>query len=151
MKKTILFLSISALLTSCYSLMPTSVSLEPISKTIETTGDKDELYVKSNNWMVETFNNAKSVIQFTDKESGTVIGRYLLEDNSFNYNYQYIERTIYAIIKLEVKDDAARITISPQPFDTTHKKEQAASIVYSKIENLMLSYENYLSKKEVSW
>ena len=59
-------------LTGCGTLtMPTT----PIVKVVPVEKEKqNSLYVKASNWMVETFNNSKSVIQFRDKESGTISG-----------------------------------------------------------------------------
>ena len=37
---------------------------------------QDELYVKANAWFVDNFNSAESVIQFQDKESGKLMGKY---------------------------------------------------------------------------
>ena len=63
------------------SYVGSKISLEtppPRVATFENDHSKDENYVLANEWMVETFNNAESVIQFTDKESGTVRGNILL-------------------------------------------------------------------------
>jgi hypothetical protein len=64
--------------------------------------------------MVEAFNNAESVIQFTDKESGTISGRYLL-GTVFNAGNGPARRA-YATIKVRVKDDAAKISVTPESF-----------------------------------
>ena len=37
---------------------------------------KDELYMKANLWLVETFNSAESVIQYSDKEYGVISGKF---------------------------------------------------------------------------
>ncbi|WP_233248578.1 DUF4468 domain-containing protein, partial [Desulfonatronum sp. SC1] len=42
---------------------------------------KSEIYVKANAWFVETFNSAENVIEFNDRESGRVMGKYV-----FTYN-----------------------------------------------------------------
>ena len=46
---------------------------------INLEGKKSKLYVMANEWMVQAFNNAESVIQFQDKEEGVIIGKYLLK------------------------------------------------------------------------
>lgn len=45
---------------------PKLIQIDSIEKTFKAPGDKTELYIKANNWMVENFTNAKSVIQFSD-------------------------------------------------------------------------------------
>ncbi|WP_107822016.1 DUF4468 domain-containing protein [Mangrovibacterium marinum] len=58
------------------------VTVSKSEQVIEVPGTKDELYVKANEWMVRSFNNAKSVIQFQDKEAGKIMGKYLLHGSS---------------------------------------------------------------------
>lgn len=129
----------------------TYVKIEPITKSFEVSGQQNELYIKANNWMVENFTNAKSVIQFSDKEAGIVTGKYLLKE-SFVYTgtYTATDASIFAIIKLQVKDGAAKITVTPDDFTSYNSgliredlryTEQTAT---SQINSLMDSYENYL-------
>ena len=77
--------------------------------------NQNQLFVKANNWMVERFNNAESVIQFSDKESGTISGKYLLGTVT-NPNEYGPGSKAWAMIKVQVKDNAARITITPDSF-----------------------------------
>lgn len=95
------------------------VNSTPAVKVFEVNKSKNDLYVSANNWMAETFNSAKSVIQFTDKEAGIVTGKYRLRPGYSYSNYEMHEvedGSIYAIIKIQVKDGAARITITPDDF-----------------------------------
>jgi len=74
---------------------------------------KNELYIRANTWMVETFNNAKSVIQFNDKENGIVTGKYIMATIITTTTTRH---EVYSIIKIQVKDEAAKITISPESY-----------------------------------
>ncbi len=38
---------------------------------------KNSLYVSANSWFVDIFDYAGSVIEFTDKEQGRIIGKYV--------------------------------------------------------------------------
>lgn len=115
--KRITIISFTLLLfISCGTSQKSLVHINPIIKSFEINGDKNDLYVRANNWMVETFKSAKSVIQFTDKESGTVSGRYLFKESMQVQGFVNTPYDIYAIIKLQVKDNAARITVSPEDF-----------------------------------
>ena len=74
---------------------------------------KNELYIRANTWMVETFNNAESVIQFSDKENGIVTGKYIMTTIITSTTTSH---GVYSMIKIQVKDGAARITIIPQSY-----------------------------------
>lgn len=90
---------------------------DPIIKVYDAKGTKDELFVKANRWMVTVFKDARSVIQFSDKEQGTLIGKYLLRISP--YNPYYAEQPIYAVIEITVKDEKARISIKPDNYAYT--------------------------------
>lgn len=103
---------------SCAPMM--DVKIDKIQKVIETDKTEKELFVLSNQWMVKTFNNAESVIQFTDKESGTITGKYMLKQTyTIGNNYQTIPSGgIFAIINIDIKDNKARITVTPEEYRT---------------------------------
>jgi hypothetical protein len=63
--------------------------------------------------MVETFNNAESVIQFSDKENGIVTGKYIMTTIITSTTTSH---GVYSIIKIQVKDGAAKITITPESY-----------------------------------
>lgn len=103
------------LLSSCISYQ--TFTAQPNVQVFEDiTGTKEQLYVKANEWMVAKFNDAESVIQFSDKEEGTIIGKYLL-GGSVVAATQYTaaaDLRVYAIIDVRVKENKARISIDPQ-------------------------------------
>jgi hypothetical protein len=105
------------LLPSCYTLRQMPVAFEPVVKTNDVNGTKDELYLKSNRWMVSIFKDARSIIQYSDKAEGTIIGRYLLKD--FPADPFHIEKFIYATIEITVKDGKSRIVITPEGWTVT--------------------------------
>jgi hypothetical protein len=87
---------------------------EPVITSFSNSKTSAQNYILANEWMVETFNNAQSVIQFSDKEQGIVKGKYFLKKT-----YQYSmgmpvgENTLSAIITIRVRDNQARIEIEP--------------------------------------
>lgn len=152
MKKNILSITCSLvlLLQGCAIITTKSIPVESVVK-IENT-QKNTLFVRANNWMVDTFNNAKSVVQFTDKESGTISGRYLLGTvtNASEYGPA---RFAYASIKIQVKDNASKITIKPESF--TYAKDNmftlyTESLAQRDINKLMISFQNAMQKSEDS-
>lgn len=154
-----------AVLNSCSSMVgsyqPVQVSVEPTSKTFEVDGSKDELYVKANKWMVTAFNNAKSVIQFSDKEAGVVTGKYLIGQTSTSAGYYQQQSDIFALITVEVKDGATKITLSPQDYGYVEVEKAGLSGAYSvglsedelinKVNGVIDSYQAYLNNKDSSF
>ena len=66
------------------------------------------LYTKVNMWFVDAFRSAGSVIQFSDKESGVIKGKYI-GDNIMAGIYNC---KISSTITVEVKDEKYRISFA---------------------------------------
>jgi hypothetical protein len=100
-----------------YSCSPALVNFSEDEKFIEIVdvpGPKNELYLKANNWMIETFKDAESVIQHSDKEDGVIIGKYLMHGGLTPGIYgTTVDTRVYAIIDIRVKDDRVRLEIKP--------------------------------------
>ena len=115
MKKTILALIIlpfAILLTSCVPKMQILETPEAKTKNIVNKSDKNSNFIKANEWMVQTFGNAESVIQFTDKEAGIVKGKYIMKEGFVSTNvYAKSTSAYYSIITIRVKNEASRIEI----------------------------------------
>ena len=115
----------------------------PKNRVVKVDGKtKNQLYIRSNTWMVESFNNAESVIQFKDKEDGIVIGKYLLSSKG------YPDKKVYAVIKIQVKEGAARITVTPDgirlPPNSFDEKN------YYSVENLIIDIDELFANFEKS-
>ena len=152
--KKILLLPLVLAFVSCGVMGKQTVSELPASKkVIEVDGTKNELYVKANSWMVENFKSAKSVIQFSDKESGTVMGKYFLAPIA-NANEYGPSQNAFAIIKILVKEDAAKIEITPDKVNymkgnmfNLYNEEEAKS----SIDGLLVSFEEYMKENNSDW
>lgn len=121
------------------------------------TGENDKLYVKANEWMVQSFLDAKSVIQFQDKDEGIIIGKYLLHSYLLSILLK-VEIDVYALIKIMVKDNAARITIETQtPWKYSKRKDDWNIYSYSPedaqsdINDLIDDFKNFMNKDENNW
>lgn len=117
MKRKSIFL-IGLVMISCTAI-PVKFSEQEYHKEVfeDVTGTQAELFLKANAWMVETFNNAESVIQHSDKEAGAIIGKYLMYGSVSTGSGLYAttnDSRVYAIIDIRVKDNKARIEIKPQ-------------------------------------
>lgn len=166
MKKFIIFQFLLFMFISCGTYKP--VMIEPISEEFQVEKSKEELYVSANNWMAENFISSKSVIQFSDKEAGVVTGRYLLFQGYDYYNYSFHpseKGSVYAIIKIQVKDGASKITIKPETYQQLERNSPTEDAIYGKskknnyypkqkaiedINNLIQTYGNYIKNDNSS-
>ena len=111
-KASLLFLMVTIIM-SCGTM--TRVALptpEPAIKNVKTKTNKNSNFIKANEWMVQSFNDAKSAIQFKDKAAGIVKGKYLMKEGfvSTSACAQSIP-PFYSIITIRVKDNDSRIEI----------------------------------------
>ena len=58
-------------------------------------------------WLANTFNDSKSVIEYSNKENGTIIGKGILKNVSYGTLVQMDTRFT---LKIEVKDNKTRLT-----------------------------------------
>ncbi|WP_112479079.1 DUF4468 domain-containing protein [Vibrio variabilis] len=146
-----LILATAVFLQGCQSMTHVVTESTPVTTVVKVDGaSQNDLYVKANNWMVDHFHNAESVIQFSDKESGNIAGRYLLGVVVAPSDYGAGEKA-YATIKVKVKDGASKITITPESFQymqgnmfTLYTKENADA----DIERLMQSFKVAMTHTE---
>ena len=111
MKKIILLVAVITL-SSCALMQNIPSEDLKQSKIIEDLKQsKTELYLKANNWMVGVFNDAENVIQFSDKDSGTLTGKYLVNGGLIYLDGIPMDSRIFAIIKMKLKDNRANISI----------------------------------------
>ncbi|MFL1896844.1 DUF4468 domain-containing protein [Aquimarina sp. 2-A2] len=151
MKFLLSFFTLSLLFVSCAPLQTTPVAIDAVEKTINAQKEKDKLFVIANSWMVQTFKDAKSVVQFTDKDQGVVMGKYLLNTTVVNNTMMKTVDTfdVYAVIKLQVKDGQTRISIDP--YDFSEIKSMYVPNPYLRadamndINTLIASYEDYIN------
>jgi len=84
---------------------------EPVifAEIVEANGISQEtLFTRTNMWLVDVFRNAESVIQFSDKESGVIKGKYI--DNGI-LDGMFICR-VYSTITIEIREGRYRISFS---------------------------------------
>lgn len=69
---------------------------------------KDLLFSMSKEWFVNTFKSGKAVIELEDKESGTMIGKGIYQDDVTKYD---IPIYYHYTVKVETKENKVRFTI----------------------------------------
>jgi hypothetical protein len=73
---------------------------------------KDDLFVKTNVWAVEYFNNADSVIALSDKEAGIISGTCIGESHLGLSLRQALKSTF----TISVKDEKVKLDLKPVEF-----------------------------------
>jgi hypothetical protein len=108
MRKILIFnVVLSLLLCSCGSFKQVPEEQRRFERIINVPGkSKNTLYIKANAWFVETFNSAESVIEFQDKESGSIIGKYV-----FSYMPDLYVRNVRQTISIDIRNGKVRIRI----------------------------------------
>ena len=164
MKKIILLLSV-ILTTSC-GVQYNYKDIAPVEKVYEVEGSKEELYVEAANWMAESFNDASSVIQFQDKEAGIITARYMLNPliEPVIFPGQGRKDANYAIIRMQTKDGASKITVIPVDFMEQYESEAARDMrgastpasytevdAINEINTLIQSYGQYLNNQDFNF
>ena len=113
-----IFAVLSTLFYSCSTIMGAAAPEEArrFERVIEVPNKtQSEIYVKANAWFVETFVSAESVIEFQDRESGRIMGKYV-----FTYNEGILTFAVRQTISLECRDNRVRIVINDPFIKTTH-------------------------------
>jgi hypothetical protein len=145
MKKIIFLLLGTIIFVGCSPLkMVTEIKYE---KPIEMSGkSKSELYGMSNEWMVKTFIDARNVIQFSNLETGTISGKYLMFYSPPNSLPNSPEINFYSIITIYVKDNNVQISVDPQGNLPRYLGMEMYTMEQMKkeAEDLIASYEDYM-------
>jgi hypothetical protein len=71
---------------------------------------KEQIFDKSNIWAVKSFNKADSVIEYSDKDTGTIAGKFTYTASILKFG-QNVDRA-RCILTLKIKDNKAKISIS---------------------------------------
>lgn len=155
MKKAILLGALA--LSGCATYQP----FEPTetSSVVYAAGvSKTELYNRSRQWFSEFYNSGKTVIDYEDKEVGTIHGNGAAVTG--NDPFGVIEYRIKYSISIDTKPEKSRITIrvnehtsySPDQGEYTARnvsESQAMDATY-KVADIMTNYENYVKQDRQS-
>lgn len=143
MKKFLLLLT-AVLLYSCGTTQFGGTP-ETFTKIVINDKDKNENYVLANEWMVDAFKNAESVIQFSDKEAGVIKGKYFIKSYTLvAAGYGAGTQNVYATITLRVKDGAAKLEISTDSKFSCYKQGNVCADLWSFTPSMFESTTNSL-------
>lgn len=166
MKKIILgcFLAVSTLLIQGCISMPTQAEIQENSykgdsQVVEFSNiDKSKIFDASKIWIAKRFTSANSVIQYADKDKGTIIGK-----GNFSLKcpagvggldcLAYTSTRAEFTLTIDVKDNKARLTFSDvhqavnnYPFFDDKSKP----VVISQISELISDYKQDVEKQQIS-
>lgn len=119
----ILFMVCLLMLAGCvsanYEVMPNEQMV--VLKIIEIPGKKkDELFELSKIWITKNFKSAKAVVEYENKETGTIIGNGSFFRPSVSFHYSASDKVLFSMTE-EIKEQKIRITfdklaVTVQPF-----------------------------------
>lgn len=137
--------------TLCFTALSCKVQKEVIDTNLLSSQEsfqvsdssKDQLYLDVNTWFVEVFRSAESVIEFSDKEAGRIVGKYV---------FTHGESLVRSIIQVDVKDNQCKISFkSPLTMRPGHdidyrniRTNESLQLVNEKWKELAEGLEKYL-------
>lgn len=160
--------------------LPLNGSTITFSDVVQVDGSSSsDIYIKSNEWLVKTFNSAKDVIQFQDKEAGKMICK-TFETFTVGKGWNRITMDLSFLLTIEARDGRYKISASDfiheyetgfgaakiqgsNPLEAYYmlkhptKKEESSNIEMAKVIGnhialLFLSAQNYiLANNEDDW
>ena len=108
----------------------------------------NELYIRANEWFVDNFASAESVIQFQDKEDGKLLGKYVITVTD-----QLVTYAIKSTVAIDVKEGKVRIEFRDpywRQVDTNDYellvKKRGAEIMNPKWREFAASFKNYMQE-----
>ncbi len=147
MKSMVLMLLAMVVLTGCAGVQTVNTEDMQMQRIIDVPNtSKSILYDRSRMWYAAAFNSAKSVIEYEDKNNGTIMGNgyvSIIAD-------LVAERQLAISISTELKDNKARITLqgkhlyNPQ-WGNLGVQQRYWESFKLKLDALMSDYTNYIS------
>ncbi|MDR0385111.1 MAG: DUF4468 domain-containing protein [Prevotellaceae bacterium] len=146
--KNVFLLLTAILLAGCSTIK--IVSVEQYRKNI-TIQDKykDDLFILSNCWLLETFVATDNVIEFQNQEAGKIIGKCML--STANTSPVWLKPGkkggIKCLISIDVGDKAVKIKFTP-PDNLTETDAIDLKIRWRALAD---EFETYLNRETVEW
>jgi len=150
MKKLLIGIQFMAVLfASCATFEAIPESKLSYQEIVEVDGiSKDILFDKSAKWLAESFRSYKSVVEYTNKEDGSIIG-----DGSIYVPVPIGGNVLFAL-KIETKDNRARLTFSNMRFaqnPTYSFSQMHLDAFIAEAKSLTDSFRKFMKKKNDNW
>jgi hypothetical protein len=155
MKRIMLVFAVVILISACATTVP--VENTNVIKIVDTGKAKDEAFDLSMRWMTQTFNSAKSVIEYTDKGTGTINGKGRVSVT----NGIGVPADIAFSIIIDIKDSKARLSFQSikyygdgiiESLLSEHPMNQAMQNKFVvKVDEMTESYQKYITTTASDW
>lgn len=109
--------------------------------------NKDEAYERSKMWIAKTFNSARAVVEYENKDQGRVIG-----NGAITYRYGLNTLRAYFSLQIDVKDSRTRLKFfnlrnyvkgASRPILSNHKKN-----IDKRLKDIVSSYFTYMNREK---
>ena len=155
MKKLLILLPLCIALLGCATT--NQATTNTYQQVVESDKSQQELFKLSNEWIAINFESAKSVIEYSDNESGKIMGHGRM-NAAAGSSHMLFDLTI------EVKDNKSRITYTNIEMDFSNLSGLARGVAESqgltqkdydyfveKADLLNKDYLEYVNKTETDW
>lgn len=110
---------------------------------------KGELFRKSNEWILETFNFPKEAIQYSDKEEGIIKLNFTITNfEPSTYALSYMPTANFSMT-IQVKDSKARVSINAM--SAISASAQGSLNLKNMLSELLQGFEESLKKEDENW
>lgn len=107
MKRIVLMVLLVGVLAGCAGVMPIPPEEMNAQRVIEVPdATKSQLFDRSRMWFASAFKHANNVIQYENKENGSIMGKGTIQCNGLQY-----KNSLQISVNTDVKEGKARITI----------------------------------------
>ena len=77
------------------------------SEVVKHNKNKDDAFELSKIWLANSFNDSKAVIEYSNKEDGTIVGKGIFRN--VDYGMLFIANTRFTL-KIDIKDNKSRLS-----------------------------------------
>lgn len=136
-------LAVSLALASCVSSGSIPAATTEIIKVIATDKTAGEAFDLSILWINANFNSSKSVIQYSDKQSGKIVGKASMASGLGGFGQVNFDLTI------ESRDNRVRLTANATSFEYDRQRIGINQKIFDQfsfdIDSMSANYERYIS------
>jgi len=145
------FIVLGILIAAIAGCQPATLQERETKDILEFPGmTKNQIFVKSINWLAENFRSSKSVIELQDKEQGKIVGNIVTSEVIFISTFQYESKMI-----IDIKDSRVRITYVPEMvvIDGNRRPFYGNEVNNAKktLQDITRSYRQYMTQEKSDW
>lgn len=136
MKKLLLIVFVGFIFSGCIAGPEIPKEKRKYQKILKFPDNKSDLYEKSKIWLAREFKSSKAVIQYDNKENGTIVGKGMI----FGAIYGLIPVYTQFTLEINVKKNKSRLTFN----DFINKGERGLSTYSMKTQKHIDTFKPYM-------